>query len=352
MKPISVAVTALKTVESPQPGFAVARSLKYAGYKVIGIDDSYLTSAIIASYFDAVYITNSLKTENFNEFKKILMKIKDKEGIDILIPCYDKDVFFFAKYKKEIENIGIKLLLPSSYSIRQASKPYLAELRKYGILIPKTLLISKENEIDIAIKTLGLPLVCKGILKDAYIAKDSSEVLIFFSKIRDIWSGGEGSVILQEFLFGEYYCISGVADYKSKIKRYTIMKKLAIDSKGTTWSGLTITNNRIKNIADHIIECINWIGPFELEFVRDHVTKKYYLFEINPRFPSWIYLATAAGQNLPKILVDILYENKINGKSFYKNNLMFTRLANEITYPMNKLRTGKFDNVKIIDIEV
>ena len=35
---ICVGVTALKTVESPQPGFAVAHSLKEAGYRVIGVE--------------------------------------------------------------------------------------------------------------------------------------------------------------------------------------------------------------------------------------------------------------------------------------------------------------------------
>jgi len=352
MKHISIGVTALKTVESPQPGFGVARSLKDAGYKVVGIDDSCLTSAIVAPYFDAVYITNSLKTENFKTFKKFLLKIKEKEGIDVLIPCYDKDVFFFIKYKKEIEDMGIKLLIPSLRAIRVSSKPYLSEFKKYGILIPNTIVTSSEKELESAIKNLGLPLVCKGMIKDAYIAKNSSEVLTFFSKIRDIWNGGEGAVLLQQFLFGEYYCISGVADYQNRIIRYAIMKKLAIDSKGTTWSGILISNLRIKNIADKIIKLLDWSGPFELEFIKEQQTKKYYLFEINPRLPSWVYLATIGGQNLPKIIIDILYKNKITGKCTYKNNLMFTRLANEIIYPASKIKTEKFANLKLSDAEV
>ena len=49
-KPV-IGVTAFKNVESPQPGFGVARCLKKEGFTVIGLDDTPLTSAIFEMSF-------------------------------------------------------------------------------------------------------------------------------------------------------------------------------------------------------------------------------------------------------------------------------------------------------------
>ncbi len=343
---ICVGVTALKTVESPQPGFGVARALKNRGFKVIGIDDTPLTSAIVAPYFDSVYVINSLKTENFEEFRKNLIKIKKKECLDVLIPCYDKDVFFFVKYQKQIEELGIKLLLPTLGNLRLTSKPFLSTLTKFGVLTPKTIIVTDKKGLKTASEELGFPLVCKGVIKDAYIAKDLADTFIYFDRIREIWHGGKGNVILQEFIAGEFYCIAGVTDYKKTIIRQLQMKKLGIDSKGTTWSGFTIKDKRLVKLTKQVIHSVQWVGPFELEFIKDYKTDRFYLFEVNPRLPSWIHLATIAGQNMAEAIVKIALNKVIEPKFTYKNNLMFTRLAEEIIYPMNYSK--KRGNIKVM----
>jgi len=342
---ISVGVTALKTVESPQPGFAVARSLKDAGYKVIGIDDTPLTAAIVAPYFDAVYVTKSLRTENFAKFRNEIKNIKRKEGLDVLIPCYDKDVFFFVKYKRQIEELGIKMLLPKIDTLKLTSKPFLDRLGKFGILTPRTIIVSEKKDLKSASNKLGFPLVCKGVIKDAYIAKNLLDTLIFFDRIREIWHGGKGSVILQEFIAGEFYCVAGVADSQGKLLQQIQMKKLGVDSKGTTWSGVTIKDKTLSVLTKKIINSVKWIGPFELEFVKKYSDGKFYLFEINPRMPSWIYLSVIAGQNLPEITVKTLLGQKIKRNGWYKKDLVFVRYMNEVTFPLSQIKNK--GNLKI-----
>jgi len=41
------------------------------------------------------------------------------------------------------------------------------------------------------------------------------------------------------------------------------------------------------------------------------VNGQYLLIEINPRFPAWIYLAAAAGSNLPAALVALLMDREV-----------------------------------------
>lgn len=342
---ICVGVTALKTVESPQPGFAVARALKEAGFKIIGMDDTPLTSAIISPYFNSVYVVSSLKNEDFERFKKDILRIKNKEGLDIIIPCYDKEVFFFVKYKKQIEDLGIKLLLPDINSLKLTSKPFLGNLKKFGILTPKETIVSNKSELEKACKRFGFPVMCKGVIKDAYIAKDFTDALIFFDRIREIWHGGKGSIILQEFIVGDFYCVAGVSNYNNKIVQQIQMKKLGIDSKGTTWSGYTIKDKELEKLAKDIIDSVKWVGPFELEFIKYNKNGKFYLFEINPRMPSWIYLSVFANQNLPIAITKILLKQRLKENKTYKQNIAFVRHTDEISFELSKIK--KTGNIKI-----
>jgi biotin carboxylase len=49
------------------------------------------------------------------------------------------------------------------------------------------------------------------------------------------------------------------------------------------------------------LRAIAWIGPGEGEFIRDEVTDRFYLIEVNPRFTGWIYYSAALGCNQPRI---------------------------------------------------
>ena len=335
-KQICVGVTGLKIMSSPQTGFGVARSLKNCGCKVVGIDETPLTPAICSSYFDNVYMIKSLYTENLEEFIEDIKKIKKETNLKVIIPCCDNEIYFFSKYKKNLEEIGIKMLIPSLESLRMTSKLYLYNLKKYGLNIPKTIIVSEKNKLEDLTKELNFPIVCKGALKDSYIAKDKIDLLIYFDKINEMLHGGHGKVIFQEFIKGDFYCATGVADSNNKLIRYMAIKKLGIDLTGATWCGLTIENNILEEISEKFVEITNWIGPFELEFIKDS-DGKYWLFEINPRLPAYIYLATASGQNMPEAIVKLAVGEQVKKDFSYTKDLVFTRLIEEIIYPKKYL---------------
>lgn len=345
-----IGVTAFKNVESPQSGFGVARCLKEEGYTVIGLDDIPLTSAIFAPYLDSIYLIKSMGEEKIADFIVDLKKIIDKTGMKILIPCYDREVYFFNKYLSEIEELGIKLLLPSTQSLRMAAKPFLSNLNKIGVNVPKTLRVYDEKDIEKTCEEFGFPVVCKGIIKEAYVANNSAEAKSFFQKIREIWHGGTGFVLFQEFIFGETITISGVANKENNVVGKVIMKKLGIDSNGTTWSGMTYHSKELNELCNRIIRHLKWIGPFELEFIKDIKTGKFFLFEINPRLPSWIYLSKIAGCNIPTLIIDLIMGNKLMVNSDFKDEIIFSRYSEEIFYTKDEFDNFKKSGKKLIPI--
>ncbi|MEA2004111.1 MAG: hypothetical protein U9O53_04075, partial [archaeon] len=241
-KDICVGVTGLKTMGSPQTGSGVARSLKSCGYKVVGIDETPLTPAICSPHFDHVYTVKSLDAENIEQFIEDIKKIKKETGMRMIIPCCDKEIYFFSRYEKDLKRIGIDILVPSLESLKMTSKLYLHNLRKFNIKIPKTIIASTDDELATLTEKLDFPIVCKGALKDSYIAKDKMDLFIYFRKIDELLHGGQGNVIFQEFIKGDFYCTTGVADKSSRLLRYLAMKKLGIDFNGATWCGLTVKN--------------------------------------------------------------------------------------------------------------
>jgi len=332
-----IGITAFKNVESPQPGFGVARALKDNGHTIIGIDDTPINSAMFAPYVDTLYLCKSLGEENIEEFVKDLEKIKQETGMSILIPSFDREVYFINKHREKIERLGINLLIPQTQALKLASKPFLSKLDDEDIKTPPTIRIKNEQDVDEACKELGFPVVCKGIIKDAYIAKNESEARQFFQKIREIWHGGKGSILMQKFIFGETITVAGVSDNNFDLKSQVMIKKLGIDSKGTTWSGVTVQNERVGILAKKIVTKLGWVGPFELEFIKDIKTGDYYLFEINPRLPSWIYLGNMAGCNVPQKIIDILQGKKRLSSDKSKEGIVFSRFSEEVFYTQDEL---------------
>ena len=82
------------------------------------------------------------------------------------------------------------------------------------------------------------------------------------------------------------------------------MKKLALTDKGKGWAGVTVRDPELVAMAERIVAATAWRGPFEVEAMRDE-SGRYHLIEINPRFPAWVHLATQAGVNLPRAVVEL-----------------------------------------------
>lgn len=64
----------------------------------------------------------------------------------------------------------------------------------------------------------------------------------------------------------------------------------------------------------------------ELEMIKTN-ENKYYLIEINPRIPAWVYLAVAAGQNIPEAVVKMALGMPQKPFTSYDAGKMFIRYS-------------------------
>ena len=106
------------------------------------------------------------------KFFPYIIKLCEKEAIDVVIPLMDLDLMIFSKNRTDLERIGIKLLLPPPEVIKLTEDKYKTNLtlRNEGFPVPASSLFS-EIEQDF----LHYPL----ILKPRYLVmKNSSEYFI------------------------------------------------------------------------------------------------------------------------------------------------------------------------------
>ena len=78
--------------------------------------------------------------------------------------------------------------------------------------------------------------------------------------------------------------------------------------------------------AKNVISSSKWRGGMELEFIKT-AENKYYLLEINPRFPAWVYLAAGCGHNQPEALVKLALGKSVEPFGNYEIGKMFIRYS-------------------------
>ncbi|WP_316755763.1 ATP-grasp domain-containing protein [Pedobacter aquatilis] len=326
-KPLTIAVTGLNANDNPGPGLAVIRALR-DGYgenlRIIGLAYETLEPAIyMHNQVDKTYRI-PYPTAGVNALKERLKHIQAIEQIDVLIPNFDAELFNFIKLEKDLLEIGIHSFLPTHKQLEQRDKVNLSAFGKQNNFnVPADEVIFSASEIDASAEKFGFPLMVKGKFYEAYTVTNLADAHIAFYKLQAKWGL---PIIVQKFIKGIEINIAGLGDGKGNAISVIPMRKLYITEKGKAWAGITIEDKKLIELAKDFAKATNWKGGFELEVMKED-NGDLYIMEVNPRFPAWVYLTAAAGQNQPKVLVDLAMNRPIEEFESYKAGKMFVRYA-------------------------
>jgi carbamoyl-phosphate synthase large subunit len=340
MKKVNIAATGLNATDNPAPGIPVIRSIRHAGKhhgKLIGLGyDAFDTGIYDAELLDEVYLL-PYPGEGNPALLTRLTEIHKRTHIDVLIPTLDSELSSFTRLAPELTALGIHLFLPTEEQLRMRSKSVLAEFcKKHGFEVPRTVVATDPRQVAQAAKSLGFPIIVKGVFYEAYTAASAEEASIHFHKIRSRWGL---PIIVQEYVQGEEYDVACLGDGLGGMVGAVPMRKLRLTEKGKAWAGVTIRDAVLAKLSAKIIDALKWRGPCELEFLKDHRSGKYSLVEINPRFPSWIYLSAGAGVNLPWATVRLALGEKVQPMHPPQAGISFVRHATDLVCPLSYLES-------------
>lgn len=323
----TIAVTGLKTGDNPQPGVAVIRSIRAAGFKgkIVGlVYDSMESGIYVEDLTDEVY-QMPYPSAGAEAFWARITYILSQVAIDVIIPTLDAEVILYIRLQEELKKAGIHTYLPSEECFLLRDKTRLATFfPPRGILVPDTILIS--DTAAIITSKDQFPMMIKGRYYEAYKANNVDEGLKYFYEIESRWGL---PIILQKMIPGDEYNIVIVGDGDGGILGMVPQKKLVITDKGKGFGGVVVNNPGLGDFAAKVISLLKWRGPCELEVMRGF-DGEYYLIEINPRFPAWVRLAEGSGQNQPAAVVLKALDLPLEQLPGCKTGTLFIRHAEDI----------------------
>jgi carbamoyl-phosphate synthase large subunit len=336
---LTIAVSGLNAVDSPGPGVAVIRALREAesfDVRIIGISYESLEPGIFMhNLVDKTY-QFPYPSAGVEAVLERIEYIHSIEKLDVFIPNFDSELYTFIRLEDTLKDMGIHCFLPTLEQFEERHKVNLNEFgEKYGINVPKSKAIHDLGAIYSISSEFTYPVLVKGKYYDAAVAYNMEQVKTHFNKISAKWGY---PIIIQEFVHGTEFNVTGLGDGLGNTIAAVPMRKQYITDKGKAWGGISISDKRMLELTDKFLSQTKWRGGFELELMKNK-ENEFYLLEINPRMPAWIYLAVGVGQNIPEALVKLALGEKVEPFTSYKVGKMFVRYAWDMIVDMEEFQT-------------
>lgn len=335
-KKITLAVTGLNNTDNPGPGVPFIRGVKESTdfeVRIIGLVYENLEPGIYMEGLCDRIFQIPYPSGGSDELIQRIEHIHRQEKIDVLIPNFDAELFAFMKNEQHLRSQGIHTFLPGLKQFKEREKDKLPEFgKKYDVPVPESMNMGSTGQLTEMEKKLDYPLMIKGQFYDAYKVYNREQALQAFHKISEKWGL---PVIAQEFITGTEVNVVALGDGLGKTIAAVPMRKQYITDKGKAWGGITLSDDKMMDLTRSIIRKTNWKGGMELELIKT-TAGEYYLVEINPRIPAWVYLAVGAGQNIPEALVKLALEQEVKPMGKYKIGKMFVRYSYDMIVDLEK----------------
>lgn len=332
-----IGISGINATDNPGPGCGVARSLSEITAKpsLIGLSydvndpGNYITNLFTNSFL-LPYPSNGWKSMEVS-----LSDIQNKTGLNFLIPCLDIELPLIIRHRDQLTKMGIKTLLPNEEQFNLRAKDLLPALAKeIGCHYPKTkTAYSIEELVEILKSKISFPVAIKGKYYSSYIVYNLENAILKATEIVAQWGY---PILVQEKINGQEVNVIGLSNHDGQLRGSVSIKKQLTTSLGKIWTAISIRDERLIKICNNFAEQTKWKGPFELEFmVSDN---RIYLIEINPRFPSWVYFATALGINMPQMLLQIIESQDCPQNFDYSLGKFFLRYPAEFVTDLQEFQ--------------
>lgn len=337
-KKIVVAVTGLNAIDSPGPGVAVIRAIRDSrqfDLRIIGLSYEALEPGVyMDGVCDKVYQI-PYPAAGVEALFGRMQYIHEREKIDVVIPNFDAELYNFMKLADRLKEIGINSFLPSFEQFEARDKSNLYEFgQKNGLYVPRDQVIYKIDDLPKTAETFGYPLVVKGKFYEATVAYTLEQAQKAFHKLQAKWGL---PIIVQEFIHGTEINVAVLGDGEGNVISAIPMRKLYITDKGKAWSGITLQDDDLLELANKFVKATKWRGGCEIELMRT-LDGRPFIMEVNPRFPAWIYLTAGAGQNQPAALTLMALGETVEPMTKYEVGKMFIRYSWDFITDVNEFQ--------------
>lgn len=330
----TIAVSGLSVAGTLAPGFPVMLSLRaepqFRG-SIVGLSHDPLDPPNYATdVVDRVFLV-PYPGQGADQLFTRIAHAHSRQPIDAIIPTLDSELPLYLEIAPRLEDLGIRMVLPDAATLARRSKMNLAALApRLGLRAPYSRVAYNYNDSLSLAREFLFPFMVKGHYYGAIPVHSLDQLPAAVNAVAGSWGY---PVVLQEYIPGTEYDTAALGDGTGRLLGAVPMKKLQLDGRGKAWGGMTVEDPQLVRAAHLLAAELDWPGPLEIEVMRHFETNEPYLIEINPRFPAWVQLTAAAGQNLPWALARLACGEKVEPFERYQAGVMSLRRNFDVACP-------------------
>lgn len=343
MAKLNVLITTVGALTSPD----IIRSIRDNGerqIRIVGVDP--VEYAVGRNFVDKFYPV-VFSGDDEKGFISSLLKIVEKEKVDILVPCGNEDNIAIAKNRGKFK---VKVLASGYDNLRRAfdkGKVLTALKNRLPDFAPDFSIVNDYNGFLRAIKRLGYPkekVVVKPRLgrggrgvytlsgkfnyETVFRSKPSGEMpLEFFAKILKNKRHFE-DLIVMEYLNSPFYSVYSLRNAGDNIISITHIREWGNASQ--TFRGRVYYDPDIEKFSASVngLFGLDFLTNMELAETRD---KRIVLFDLNPRIGASCGIDKAIGLNLPYLAIKALLGEKVSiDKKGFRRPRTFVRYFDSV----------------------
>lgn len=256
-------------------------------------------------------------TENEEEYIQAILRICEREGIDVIFPSWEPKTYIFSKNKARFKERKIVLPVPDYDALSSAmDKEALIKIaQKAQFPCPKTF---AEDQLEAIEQELEYPVVIKPRMSSGsrgfFLVRSRTELLERISSARR----SQGSCLIQEYIPGSlakrFTSIWIVLDQNYNLIGSTLHRKLRTifrdgSSQGSAWE--SFRDDGLVDQAIRLSRALNLTGIVNIQTKLDSRDGIHKLLEVNPRIGYNYWIPLALGLDAPVLALNIAREQQL-----------------------------------------
>jgi hypothetical protein len=322
--PLSVAIIGINGADSPSAGLILAQSLRRqrsAPVRVIALVENPFSDGIQAiNHADEVVVAPSPRVSPQGFIERI-RGVARRLGPLAILPGEPADWCSIIPLKSALQRNGVFLLAPPE-SLVKALLPFPDRGTLKGVTAPQHCVLRSRDLRPLRAVKWRFPLRLQSHHGAVGVATTSHELEIMVAQHHH---HSITPLLIREIPSGEEISIAALGDQRGRPIGWVAARVLNRSENGAVWSAVTVSASAIQNVVQPLLRKLAWPGPLTLTFT---FTPGGPCFTgIEPGFPSWISLASAAGQELPLQYVRLALGKAVLAQAGYRAGLHLARVA-------------------------
>ncbi len=276
---------------------------------------------------------------------------RQQKELPVLYYASDAELSFVWRYRNRLSSWYKFLLPPDDLLECLFNKVSFSKFAKnYGLPVPETVIVKNADDLSGAVSLIQYPCIVKpafsmdwvweteeqkikfGPYKKALRRISSKEELIDFCRALPARNSG---YLIQSYIEGgdeNILSFHGYFDEQSRCVGYFIGRKIRTYPPHTGGSAYvrTIYHPTLAQLSVEYLQRIQFRGIAKIDFKWDPRDEEFKILEINPRYNLWEVVGAFAGANLVYIAHQDQRGEEIAAQVFYKNDVRFLYLKQDV----------------------